>query len=52
MQFMESLTDREALDAVRSRIDGKYLLGLELSGADFHYQDPFQFPILLLLLVH
>ena len=26
LQFMENLTDREAADAVRSRIDWKYLL--------------------------
>ncbi|WP_394816864.1 transposase [Streptomyces lonegramiae] len=30
MQFAERLTDRQAADAVRSRIDWKYLLGLEL----------------------
>ena len=37
LQFMEDLTDREAADAVRSRIDWKYLLGLELSDPGFHY---------------
>jgi transposase len=37
LQFMESLTDREAADAVRSRIDWKYLLGLELTDPGFHY---------------
>jgi transposase len=37
LQFMENLTDREAADAVRSRIDWKYLLGLELTDAGFHY---------------
>jgi transposase len=37
LQFMENLTDREAADAVRSRIDWKYLLGLELTEAGFHY---------------
>jgi transposase len=36
LQFMENLTDREAADAVRSRIDWKYLLGLELTDAGFH----------------
>ncbi len=35
VQFAEGLTDREAADAVRSRIDLKYLLGLELSDAGF-----------------
>src|SRR5215469_13959713 len=28
---MEDLTDRQAADAVRSRLDSKYLLGLELT---------------------
>jgi transposase len=37
LQFMEGLTDRQAADAVRSRIDWKYTLGLELSDAGFHY---------------
>jgi transposase len=30
LQHMESLTDRQAAEAVRSRMDWKYLLGLEL----------------------
>src|SRR5271169_2900506 len=33
MQFIENLTDRQAADAVRGRIDWKYALGLELSDA-------------------
>src|SRR5688500_16431299 len=33
MQFLENLSDRQAAEAVRSRIDWKYLLGLELSDA-------------------
>ena len=37
LQFMEGLTDREAADAVRSRIDWKYLLALDLTAAGFHY---------------
>jgi transposase len=37
MQFAENLTDRQAADAVRSRIDWKYALGLELTDAGFHY---------------
>ena len=37
MQFMEDLPDREAAEAVRARIDWKYLLGLELNDAGFHY---------------
>ena len=37
MQFREQLSDRQAAEAVRARIDWKYLLGLELSdpGVDF-----------------
>lgn len=37
LQFAEDLTDREAADAVRLRIDWKYVLGLELDDAGFHY---------------
>ncbi len=37
LPFMENLTDREAADAVRSRIDWKYLLALELTDVGFHY---------------
>lgn len=37
LQFAEGLSDRQAADAVRSRIDWKYLLGLELSDAGFDY---------------
>ena len=37
MQFRENLADRQAAEAVRARIDWKYLLGLELTdpGLDF-----------------
>jgi hypothetical protein len=35
MQFRENLSDRQAAEAVRARIDWKYLLGLELSDAGF-----------------
>nr|WP_272819094.1 transposase [Scytonema hofmannii] len=35
MQFTEGLTDRQAADAVRSRIDWKYVLGLELTDSGF-----------------
>ena len=34
---MEDLSDRQAADAVRGRIDWKYLLGLELANAGFDY---------------
>lgn len=37
VQFAEDLTDREAADAVRSRIDLKYLLGLELNDPGFDF---------------
>ncbi|KAK1179754.1 transposase, partial [Streptomyces sp. NBS 14/10] len=37
MQFAERLTDRQAADAVRSRIDWKYMLGLELEDEGFHF---------------
>ncbi len=44
MQFMEGLTDRQAADAVRSRIDWKYALGLDLidSGFDFSVLSEFR----------
>src|SRR5262249_26312517 len=35
LQFREGLSDRRAADAVRARIDWKYLLGLELTDAGF-----------------
>src|SRR3954454_5863463 len=35
LQFAEDLSDRQAADAVRSRIDWKYLLGLPLADAGF-----------------
>lgn len=37
MQFAERLSDRQAAEAVRARIDGKYLLGLELEDSGFDY---------------
>ena len=37
MQFAENLTDRQAADAVRGRIDWKYALNLELTDPGFHY---------------
>ncbi len=37
LQFSEGLSDRDAADAVRSRIDWKYLLGLELGDPSFDY---------------
>jgi transposase len=35
LQFAEDLPDRQAAEAVRSRIDWKYLLGLELTDSGF-----------------
>jgi transposase len=37
LQFAEGLSDRQAADAVRSRIDWKYLLCLELTDAGFDH---------------
>jgi transposase len=36
-QFLEQLSDRQAADAVRSRIDWKYALSLELEDPGFHF---------------
>lgn len=35
MQYIEGLSDRQAADAVRSRIDWKYALSLELTDSGF-----------------
>src|SRR5919199_6458995 len=37
LQFLEHLSDRQAAEAVRARIDWKYALGLELTDAGFHF---------------
>lgn len=37
LQFVEGLSDRQAADAVRGRIDWKYLLGLELTDPGFNF---------------
>lgn len=37
VQFAEDLSDRQAAEAVRGRIDLKYLLGLELENSGFDY---------------
>ena len=37
LQFRENLSDRQAADAVRARIDWKYLLGLELTDEGFDH---------------
>lgn len=40
LQFWENLTDRQAAEAVRARLDWKYLLGLELSDPGFDFSIP------------
>src|SRR5215471_14473826 len=35
LQFVENLSDQRAADAVRGRIDWKYLLGLDLTDSGF-----------------
>ncbi len=37
LQFVEGLTDRQAADAVRGRIDWKYALGLDLTDPGFDF---------------
>src|SRR6266403_6039591 len=37
LQFAEGLSDRQAADAVRARIDWKYALGLELTDPGFDH---------------
>ena len=37
VQYVEDLTDRQAAEAVRSRLDWKYLLGLELTDPGFDF---------------
>ena len=37
LQFRENLADRQAAEAVRARMDWKYLLGLELSDPGFDF---------------
>ncbi len=37
MQFRETLSDRQAAEAVRARIDWKYFLGLELTDPGFDF---------------
>jgi transposase len=37
LQFAENMTDRQAADAVRGRIDWKYCLGLEMTDSGFDF---------------
>ncbi len=48
MQFAEGLSDRQAADAVRSRIDWKYALGLELEDHGFDFSVLSEFRVRLL----
>ncbi len=48
MQFLENLTDRQAADAVRARIDWKYALGLDLSDSGFDFSVLSEFRLRLL----
>ncbi len=45
MQFAENLTDRQAADQVRSRIDWKYALGLELTEPGFDFSEMKRVPL-------
>jgi len=45
MQFADGLSDRDATEAVRTRIDWKYLLRLELSDPGFDYSSCLAFAI-------
>ncbi len=47
-QFAEGLSDRQAADAVRARIDWKYALGLELTDPGFDFSVPCEFQSRLL----
>ena len=49
MQFREGLSDRQAAEAVRGRIDLKYLLALELTDAGFDHSVLCEFRARLLL---
>lgn len=48
MQFAENLTDRQAADAVRARLDWKYALSLDLEDAGFDYSVLSEFRVRLL----
>ncbi len=43
MQFAEGLSDRQAAEAVRARIDWKYALGLELTDPGFDFSVRYAF---------
>ena len=45
LQFTENLTDRQAADAVRGRLDWKYALGLPLDDEGFRFQRAERVPV-------
>lgn len=49
LQYVEDLSDRQAADAVRARIDWKYLLGLALSDEGFDFSVLSEFRTRLLI---
>ncbi len=49
MQFAEGLSDRQAAEAVRARIDWKYALGLELTDPGFDHSVLCQFSATMVL---
>jgi transposase len=48
LQFRENLSDRQAAEAVRARIDWKYLLGLELTDPGFDFSVLCEFRVRLI----
>ena len=48
MQFAEGLSDRQAAEAVRARIDWKYALGLDLTDAGFDFSVLSEFRVRLI----
>ncbi|BAY66605.1 hypothetical protein NIES22_67450 [Calothrix brevissima NIES-22] len=48
MQYIEDMTDRQAADAVRSRIDWKYALSLELTDPGFDFSVLCEFRVRLI----
>jgi transposase len=48
LQFREHLADRQAAEAVRARIDWKYLLGLELTDPEFDFSVLCEFRVRLI----
>jgi transposase len=49
LQYLEHLSDRQAADAVRGRIDWKYALGLELDDPGFHFSVLSEFRLRLIV---